>query len=55
MVDQKLGRQEGIVEVAEPALKPWAAPILTVHSVNDVTRAGTTSSKNDGVTVYSPS
>ncbi len=37
------------------ALTPWSPPVLTVGSVNEVTRAGTTSSRNDGASVFSPS
>lgn len=36
------------------ALRPWSAPMLTVGSVNEVTRSGSTSSKNDGSSNFSP-
>jgi hypothetical protein len=36
----------------ERTRKPWSAPVLTVHSVTEVTRAGSTSSRNDGTSVY---
>lgn len=40
MEQQVLGRNDGAVHPAEPARKPWSAPVLTVSSVETVTRAG---------------
>lgn len=35
-------------------LRPWSAPVLTVGSVGEVTRSGSTSSVNDGSSQYAP-
>lgn len=34
--------------------RPWNPPVLTVAVVSEITRSGTTSSQNDGATVFSP-
>lgn len=54
MMEKKLDPHEKTTESAETTLLPWTAPDLTIHSTSDITRSGSTSSRNDGSSVYAP-
>lgn len=35
-------------------LRPWHPPVLKVEHVDEITRSGSTSSRNDGSSIFAP-